>query len=175
MMQDVSLRIRSDEDLPRCVQTLAAVHAADGYPACWPTDPAGWLDPPGLVAAWVVEHAGGIAGHVGMVRDLDDPALTALTGAPARRLASVTRLFVGPSARGRGVGARLMDEVSRSAVQQGLQLVLDVVDDGGPAVALYERLGWRTVDRRLADWTTPDGHRLPVRIYVAPDQPSSLS
>ncbi len=35
--------------------------------------------------------------------------------------------------------------------------MLDVVDDGGPAVALYDRLGWRMVDRRLADWTTSDG------------------
>lgn len=174
MMQDVSVRARLDEDLPKCVRALAAVHAADGYPACWPTDPARWLNPPGLAAAWVVEHVVSIAGHVGMVRDLDDPALTALTDVPAHRLASVTRLFVAPPARGRGIGARLMNQVSRCAVEQRLQLVLDVVDDGGPAVALYERLGWRLVDRRLADWTAPDGRRLPVRIYLAPERPSPL-
>lgn len=46
--------------------------------------------------------------------------------------------------------------------------MLDVVDDGGPAIALYERLGWELVDRRTADWQTPDGRRLPVRIYRAP-------
>lgn len=46
--------------------------------------------------------------------------------------------------------------------------MLDVVEDAGPAVALYERLGWRLVDRRLADWVTPQGHRFPVRIYLAP-------
>jgi len=46
--------------------------------------------------------------------------------------------------------------------------MLDVVDDAGPAVALYDRLGWRLVDRRLTDWTTPQGDRLPVRIYLAP-------
>ena len=174
MVQRVSVRPRLDEDVPRCVRALAAVHAAEGYPACWPTDPGGWLNPLGLAAAWVAEHAGSIAGHVGMVRDPHDHALTALTGVPAHRLASVTRLFVIPPARGRGVGAQLMDQVSRCAVEQGLQLVLDVVDDGGPAVALYERLGWLLVDRRLADGTTPDGHRLPVRIHVAPEQPSPV-
>jgi hypothetical protein len=47
--------------------------------------------------------------------------------------------------------------------------MLDVVDDGGPAVALYERLGWQPVDRRPADWTAPDGHRPRLRIYVRPD------
>ena len=47
--------------------------------------------------------------------------------------------------------------------------MLDVVDDEGPAVALYERLGWRMVDRRIADWTTPEGRRLPVLVYLAPD------
>ncbi len=55
------------------------------------------------------------------------------------------------------------------AATQGLQLMLDVVDDGGLATALYDRLGWRVVDHRIADWTTPEGRRLPVLVYVAPE------
>jgi len=47
--------------------------------------------------------------------------------------------------------------------------LLDVVDDGAPAIRLYERIGWRLVDRRQADWVTPQGERLPVRIYLAPE------
>jgi hypothetical protein len=47
--------------------------------------------------------------------------------------------------------------------------MLDVVDVGTPAIRLYERLGWRLVDRRQADWVTPQGERLPVRIYLAPE------
>jgi len=47
--------------------------------------------------------------------------------------------------------------------------MLDVVDDAGPAQALYERLGWQLVERRLADWTTPAGVRPPIAIYLAPD------
>ena len=49
------------------------------------------------------------------------------------------------------------------------RLMLDVVDDGAPAIRLYERIGWRLVDRRQADWVTPQGERLPVRIYLAPE------
>jgi hypothetical protein len=47
--------------------------------------------------------------------------------------------------------------------------LLDVVDDGAPAIRLYERIGWRLEDRRQADWVTPQGERLPVRIYLAPE------
>ncbi len=51
--------------------------------------------------------------------------------------------------------------------------MLDVVDDRGAAIALYERLGWRLVDRRVADWATPEGHHLPLRIYIAPEADTS--
>lgn len=165
----VSVRLRRPEDLPGCGRVLAAVHAVDGYPSCWPADASAWLSPPGLAAAWVVEHEGLIAGHVGMVLEVDDPVMTALTGAPPHRLASVTRLFVAPVARGRKLGASLLNTVAGHAAEQGLQLMLDVVDDGGAAIALYDRLGWRMVDRRMADWTTPEGRRLPVLVYLAPD------
>jgi GNAT superfamily N-acetyltransferase len=163
------VRLRLPEDLPDCGRVLAAVHAADGYPSRWPAGTAAWLTPPGLAAAWVVQHASMVAGHVGMVQGVDDPVVSAVTGAPLARLASVTRLFVDPIARGRKLGAALLETVHAYAATQGLQLMLDVVDDDGPAIALYDRLGWRVVDRRIADWTTPEGRRLPVLVYVAPE------
>lgn len=163
------MRLRLSEDLPGCGRVLAAVHAADGYPSRWPADTAAWLTPLGLAAAWVAEHASMIAGHVGIVQGVDDPVVSALTGAPQDRLASLTRLFVAPIARGRKLGASLLDTVHAYAATQGLQLMLDVVDDGGTAITLYERLGWRVVDHRVADWTTPEGRRLPVLVYIAPD------
>jgi GNAT superfamily N-acetyltransferase len=104
-----------------------------------------------------------------MVQGVDDGVVSAVTGAPLARLASVTRLFVDPTARGRKLGAALLSAVHAYAATEGLQLMLDVVDDGGPAIALYDRLGWRVVDHRIADWTTPDGRRLPVLVYVAPE------
>ena len=166
---NVSVRLRRPEDLPGCGRVLADVHAADAYPSRWPADTAAWLSPPGLAAAWIIEHDGLIAGHVGMVLGLEDQVVSALTGAPPHRLASVTRLFVAPVARGHKLGAALICTVAGHAVELGLQLMLDVVDDGGPAIALYERLDWQLVDRRVADWTTPEGRRLPVLVYLAPD------
>jgi GNAT superfamily N-acetyltransferase len=151
------VRRRAVEDLPGCVRVLEAVHAADAYPMWWPADPAGWLSPVGWTAAWVAEVAGVVVGHVCVVRGVEDPLVASLTGAGPDQLGTVSRLFIAPEARGRELGGSLLTAGSSYASELGLQLMLDVVDDGGPAVALYERLGWRLVDRRLADWTTPQG------------------
>ncbi len=164
------VRLRRVEDGAGLAEMLREVHLKDGYPSLWPDDPVSWLSPPGLAQAWVAvdEEAGnGLLGHVGVVTGVHDPAVSDPSG---RGLASVTRLFVAPTARGRGLGlgARLLGAVREWAQEQGHQLMLDVVEDGGSAIALYERLGWQLVDRRMADWETADGRRLPLRIYLAP-------
>ncbi len=146
----LSVRPRTDADLPACVEVLRAVHSSDAYPMRWPEDPADWITPPGLTAAWVAERKSRIVGHVCVVG------------------VTVSRLFADPVARGLGCGAVLLEAAQSHAAREGLSLVLDVVDDGGAAVALYERLGWRLVERRLADWSAPDGRRPVVRIYAAP-------
>ncbi len=164
----MTVRPRTDDDLPACVRALEAVHASDGYPRSWPKDPAEWLRPNGCATAWVAEDqdATSIVGHVCVVRGVDDPVVASLTGVTTDRLASVSRLFVPAAARGRGLAQALLGKVLSWASAQELQLMLDVVEDGGRAVALYERLGWCLVDRRQADWVTPRGERLPVRIYL---------
>ena len=48
----MSVRPRDDGDLPALVAALRPVHERDGYPVTWKDDPAGWLSPPGLQAAW---------------------------------------------------------------------------------------------------------------------------
>lgn len=161
------VRGRTEGDLPGCVEVLAAVQAAHGYPTAWPADPAGWLSPAGLAAAWVAEEGASIVGHVAVVTTADD-AVAAFTGASPDRLVAVSRLFADPAARGRGTGAALLAAVTAHAADAGTQLWLDVIDDDGPAVALYERLGWGLVERRLSSWVPQDGRRRPVRVYVAP-------
>ncbi len=164
------VRRRTDQDLPNCVRALEAVHAADGYPSRWPEQPAGWLCPSGCAAAWVAEQEPDtILGHICVVLGVDDPVVTAAIGATPRQLARVSRLFVAPAARGRGLGPTLLTTLSSWTSERGLRLMLDVVEDARTAVALYERLGWRLVDRRPADWLTPQGIYLPVRVYVAPE------
>ena len=163
-----SVRGRTTEDLSGCVRALREVHGTDGYPAVWPASPSDWLNPPGCCAAWVAMSGNSVIGHVCLIRGVDDPLVTALTGGGPDRLAAVSRLFVAPSSRGHHVGADLLAALSGFASEKNLQLMLDVVDDESPAVALYERLGWQLVDRRRADWATPDGRRLPLRVYLAP-------
>jgi GNAT superfamily N-acetyltransferase len=166
MLGTVIVRACTDEDLPGCVRALRAVHERDGYPAWWPDDPAAWLCPSGYGAGWVAhDEAGEILGHVCVV--LNPEALSVALD-DGGRLVGVSRLFVAPAARGRGLrlGERLLAAAQDWAFGHGSQLVLEVVDDGGPAVALYERLGWRLVDRRVADWVTPSGHRHHLRIYL---------
>ena len=159
-------RLRQEDDLPAAVLALEAVHEADGYPMTWPADAAAWLSPDGVLTAWVVESDPFVAGHVCLVTGDDAAAVAA--GVPAERVATVSRLFVAPWARRRGLSVVLLDAVTSCASTRGLQLVLDVVDDRGPAVRLYDRLGWRLVDRRPADWTAPDGNRPPLLVFVAP-------
>jgi GNAT superfamily N-acetyltransferase len=173
MLVGVDVRPRTDEDLAGCVLALGAVHMADDYPTWWPVDPAGWLSPSGCTAAWVAHDdvTGSILGHVCVVRGVDDPVVALLAGVSTDRLASVSRLFVSPVARGRGLGlgTSLLAAVSSWTSAHDYRLMLDVVDVGTPAIKLYERLGWRLVDRRQADWVTRQGERLPVRIYLAPE------
>lgn len=161
------VRERTDDDLPGCVVAMRTVQLAHGYPTAWPADPGCWLSPAGLVAAWVAEAEGEIIGHVAVVAAADD-AVAAFTGTPPDRLVAVSRLFAVPAVRGRGTGAALLATVTAHAADAGRPLWLDVIDEGGPAIALYERLGWRLVDRRPAGWVPQDGRRRTVRVYAAP-------
>jgi len=176
----VGVRPRRAADGSALAGVLRETHRKDRYPMVWPADAEGWLNPPGLAAAWVASAgvAGGKAGqggcellgHVAVVTGVEDPVIAEAVGTAAR-LASVTRLFVAPTARGRrlSLGARLLETAGGWAEQNGHRLMLDVVDDGGPAIDLYERLGWRLVDGRIADWQTPDGRPVPLRLYLAPE------
>jgi hypothetical protein len=67
------------------------------------------------------------------------------------------------------MGELLLRTATSYAVGRRWGLMLDVVDDRrSAAIALYERLGWRMVGRREADWVTPEGVRPRLRLYVLP-------
>jgi GNAT superfamily N-acetyltransferase len=171
--EPVTVRPRTDEDLAGCLHALAAVHAAVRYPAVWPPDPTDWLTPRGFVTGWVDQAPGGrsIAGHVCITQGVDDLCTTALAGHPSWQLASVSRLFVTPPAQGRGRATALLAAACEWSATAGVQLILEVVEeDSSPAIALYDRLGWRWTDRRPATWLTASGQRPWLRIYLAPQQ-----
>jgi GNAT superfamily N-acetyltransferase len=89
------IRPRRSEDLQPCLAVLRAVHLADRYPVRWPQDPARWLVGHAGLAAWVSETDGAPDGHLSL-HGTDE------------RLAVVSRFFVAPDARARGVGSALM-------------------------------------------------------------------
>jgi ribosomal protein S18 acetylase RimI-like enzyme len=61
-------------------------------------------------------------------------------------IAEVKRVYVAPSHRRRGLGARLMGELERLAVPHGIrELRLDTRDDVVDARRLYERIGFQEV------------------------------
>ncbi len=109
----------------------------------------------------VGESDGRVVGHVAVDSEVAGAPTTA--GSIA-----VSRLFVHPGSRGNGLSDALLDAVTDFAAESRLELVLDVVDDALPAIALYERRGWVYVDERLADWTRTDGVRPVERRYRLP-------
>jgi ribosomal protein S18 acetylase RimI-like enzyme len=142
------IRRRRDTDLDACAAVLAAVHTHSGYPHHWPDDPASWLTPDGLSAAWVAEADGTVAGHA------------ALCGP------EISRLYVAPAARGAGLGRRLLHTAEAAATARGLRPVLEVKTTDTAAIALYERLGWLRRGTERQEWGP--GEVVWVHRYTAP-------
>ncbi|RKN53061.1 GNAT family N-acetyltransferase [Micromonospora costi] len=164
-----SVRQRTDRDLGDCVRMLAEVHERDGYPVNWPAAPDAWLTPPSLIASWVAELDGRVAGHVGLSRSEAGDAAPGLwavrAGVSVDTTAVVNRLFVAPSARGHGIGALLVAQAVREAQDRALHPVLDVVASDTAAVALYERLGWQMLATVEQQWSPEQ--TIAVRCYAA--------
>jgi len=150
---------------------LRAVHHADGYPRRWPQDPARWLAGHASLAAWVSETDGAPDGHVslhGTDEQRARPEWRRAVPVPVEQLAVVSRFFVAPDARGRGVGSALMGIAEDHAAAHGLRLVLDVADHNLDAIAFYERRGWTRVG--TASLLLDDGHTmLPLVLFVLPE------
>jgi [ribosomal protein S18]-alanine N-acetyltransferase len=134
----VEIRERGDGDLEACVRLLREVHEQSGYPINWPADPARWLTPQAALGCWAALSDGQVVGHV---------VLTAVADR-----AEVERLFVDPSATGKGIGRQLLEHCVRTAACLGRTLSLEVVDNGGAAVHLYRRAGWLETGRTPIDW-----------------------
>lgn len=158
------IRPRRASDLPGCVTALRAVHLAEGYgyPDVWPADPEVFLQPSAELGAWVVDDGvGGIRGHVVLEAGGADLPAEVGTG-----VGLVSRLFVPPAARRRGIAGALLDLASDEALARGLRPALNVVVEGLAAIALYERAGWTWVATGPAGWTRCGGRPAIVHYYL---------
>lgn len=170
------IRERQAVDLSACVAALAAVHAVNRYPMRWPDDPAAWLKPHGMLAAWVAQDTttGAILGHVALcaVSDENDAQrwrVASGSPAPAVGLAEVSRLFVALEARGQGLGAQLLAAARQEAQRRQLRPVLKVSSHDQHAIALYERQGWRRVASVSMPWSVTDPSDALLHYYLGPE------
>jgi GNAT superfamily N-acetyltransferase len=98
-------------------------------------------------------------GRFFVVRD-DDGTLLGCGGVRLLdpQTAEVKRMWLDPSARGRGLGRKLLAALEQAAVELGAERgVLDTFDVLGPAMALYRSAGWQEVpayndNRQATHW-----------------------
>ncbi|MDU8542586.1 MULTISPECIES: tabtoxinine-beta-lactam acetyltransferase Ttr [Pseudomonas syringae group] len=79
--------------------------------------------------------------------------------------AEVQKLMVLPSARGRGLGRQLMDEVEQVAVKHKRGLLHLDTEAGSVAEAFYSALAYTRVGELPGYCATPDGRLHPTAIY----------
>jgi GNAT superfamily N-acetyltransferase len=162
------LRPRREEDLERCVAFLRRVHEVDRYPVIWPPDPVEWLARRDPLAAWVAEQDEQLVGHLSL-HAADDtrarPQWREALGVGVEGLAVVSRFFVSPEVRGRGIGGALINRAEQHAAGERLQLALDVAEHNRDAIGFYERRGWRQVGNAELELTA-EPWRLDVVLFV---------
>lgn len=96
---------------------------------------------------WIADHAGKIAGFLHVVMK-DSPALPIFIH---RRYAVVDEIVVRSSFQHQGIGRLLMDQAQAWAVERGAgAMVLNVYEFNQPAIAFYEKLGYRTYSRKMS-------------------------
>lgn len=154
----IEVRPLCDEDLGELAAVAVRVHEHDGYPARLPADITAWLRCDRARASWVATAGGRVVGHVSRAVAEGDGAVDVwcrATGRPAHELSVVKRLFVDPSAQGRGTGVMLLAAVVADAHRLGLQPVLDVDARSRRARRLYEEAGFDYVGDVELPWGCP--------------------
>jgi ribosomal protein S18 acetylase RimI-like enzyme len=87
-----------------------------------------------------------VATFVARATDQTDVGLA--VGAPYDDEAGLYAMWVAPEARGTGIGSALIDAVIAWASEIGhTKILLDVGDHNAPAIALYERNGFKATGR----------------------------
>ncbi|GAA3879852.1 GNAT family N-acetyltransferase [Saccharothrix violaceirubra] len=110
----------------------------------------------GALTLWVARAEGRIVGTV-QLRHGTMPNGT--------HRAEVAKLMVAPSARGWGVGRRLLDTAERGAARLGRTLLVLDTETGSPAENLYRSAGWTEVGRIPDFAADPGGALRPTTLF----------
>ncbi|HSE08863.1 MAG TPA: GNAT family N-acetyltransferase [Nocardioidaceae bacterium] len=165
------VRRRRSRDLAASARLLRVVFADGQYPVVWPEAPRSWLAGDDVIDAWVVEQQGEMLGHIAISRVGLDPVSALkwreVTGREPSELAGISRFFVRPRARGRGIGSALLEVAVAEVRARGLVPVLDVVSASRDAISLYEQKGWRMI--AMYPWGDK-GADLWIYFYAAPPE-----
>jgi GNAT superfamily N-acetyltransferase/predicted DCC family thiol-disulfide oxidoreductase YuxK len=163
------IRRRRPRDLAPAARLLRVVFAEGQYPVHWPESPRSWLDGDDVLDAWVLERHGEMLGHIAISEVGLDPVAALrwreVTGRDPSELAGISRYFVRPRARGKGVGSALLDVAVAEIRARGLLPVLDVVSASRDAIRLYDERGWRMI--AMYPWGEK-GSDLRIYFYAAP-------
>lgn len=166
------IRERQAADHPALDLLARSVHKLDRYPVYMPDDDfLAFVVSAEALDGWVAVEQGRVVGHVALHRR-SSPGVIALAasrlGVQAAKCGVVARLLVAPEQRRTGLGRRLLDHATDQCRRRQLAPILDVVDGTEPAIALYERAGWRHLG--TVSFMLPDGSELTEHVYAAPDQ-----
>lgn len=156
----VKIRARREGDVLPLVAVAEAVRGVDRWPPHRVGPTSDFIAPPGPVAAFVAVDGLTVVGHVALhersAKRVMDVAAGAL-GVEPSSLAVVSRLFVAPDQRGRGVGMRLTEAAADASLEDGRHPILDVWAELEPAIGLYERAGWRRLGEVTFTFREPCG------------------
>lgn len=157
----VTVRPRTDRDLPALGELLGRQQPASRYPFNWPLPypVERFLVRDTEERTWVAEVDGQLAGHVSVTGVPDDAfsrIWSSALGRPLTELGCVSVLFTGSDHRGMGVGGILLDTAVGFIRDSGRVPVLDVVGGHSTAVDVYHHRGWRDVGWGRPHWL-PDG------------------
>lgn len=162
------VRKRKASDLPELSRLLTKVYESDGYPVEGAADPEGWLTPENAIDAWVAV-TDRLVGHILITTSFDEKAADLLhehEEIDPRAVGVLGRLFVDPSARGKGVARQLLQACATYAQQKQLTLVGEVITKDTAAISLYEYLGLRRIGE--IHHTLENGTSYPALVYTSP-------